>query len=249
MGLLVAAPQLQQNGVSSLILVSEKPIGLSCAPPAFPDGTTLSPVNATAATFLIYRKLFGGTQEIWDPQGKNWVAPSPTITPQKLFWNDQLKAWQSIIVAIGVSDGAGLPIFGSDPATGFPKYMSQCSFSGKDSSGTQQDGQSPFSTPVMIFAPGQNNLAGLSMDPNDPTAAKEIELYLKDSSLVEQGRVVIFHDGAGFHVQLNAGSASVVISDTGQIVLTPANSQSVQVNGDIAVSGRVLIAGIQVVAP
>ena len=87
------------------------------------------------------------------------------------------------------------------------------------------------------------------MDPNDPSSATEIYLFLKDNSLIERGRVVISQDSAGFHVQLIAGGASVVLSDTGEIVLNPANGQAVQVNGDISVSGHVLIDGVPVVAP
>ena len=249
MALVVPIPKFQQNGTSSSVLVSEKMITLSCSPVTFLDGTSLTPLNEPKSTYLIFRQLLGGSQEVWDSQGKSWTAPSATVTPQDLFWNDKLQAWQAIVVAMGNSDSSGRPTFSTDPLTGFPKYMAQCFFSALDPTGTQQDGQSPLSAQVTILAPGQNNVAGLSMDTNDPTTAKEIEIFLKDSAFVEQGRIVISQDFAGFHVQLIAGGASVVLSNNGQIVLSPSNSQSVQVNGDIAVSGRVLIAGIPVLAP
>ena len=249
MALVAPTPQLNQDGNNTSVLVSEKAITISCSPVTFPDGTSLTPLNAPKSTYLIFRQLLGGSQEVLDSQGKNWTAPSTTVAPQNLFWNEKLQAWQAIIVAMGNNDSSGNPTFATDPLTGFPKYMAQCSFSGLDSTGTQQDGLSPLSSQVAILAPGQNNVAGLSTDTNDPTTAKEIEIFLKDSAFIEQGRVVIFQDSSGFHVQLIAGGASVVLSNNGQIVLSPSNSQSVQVNGDIAVSGRVFIAGIPVLAP
>jgi hypothetical protein len=249
MALVAPTPQLKQDGNNTSVLVSEKAITLSCGPVTFPEGTSLTALNASKPTFLVFRQLAGGIQQVLDATGKTWTAPSATVTPQSLFWNEKVQAWQAIIVAMGNNDSSGKPTFATDPSTGFPKYMAQCFFSGMDSTGTQQDGQSPLSAQVKILAPGQNNVAGLSMDTNDPTTAKEIEIFLKDNAFIEQGRVVISQDSAGFHVQLIAGGASVVLSNNGQIVLSPSNGQSVQVNGDIAVSGRVLIAGIPVLAP
>jgi hypothetical protein len=251
MALVVPIPQLQQNGSSSPVFVSEKMITLSCSPVLFEDGNSLTTLNSLKSTYLVYRQDLGGSQEVWDDQKKVWTSPSPSITPQSLFWNDKAKAWQAIIVAIGNNDNAGNPTFATFRATGFPKYLAQCFFSGKDSTGKQQDGQSPSSLPVAILASGQNYVAGLTMDPQppDPTSAKDIYLFLKDNSFTTRGQILISQDSAGFHVQLTAGGASVVLSDNGEIVLSPSNSQAVQVNGDIAVSGHLFIAGIPVVAP
>jgi hypothetical protein len=251
MSLLVSIPKLQQDGNASSVLVSEKPIKLSCSPVTFPDGTNLSVLNQPKATFLIYRSLPGGIQQVFDVPGKAWTIPGPSVAPQNLFWDDISKSWQAVVVAIGNQDNSTPPnnIFETNPLTGFPKYAAQCFFTGVDSAGVLQSGQSLLSGPITILAPGQNNLAGLSMDPNDPTQATDIYLFLKDSSYIEQGKVVISQDSAGFHVQLMAGGASVVLSNSGQIVLSPSNSQPVKVNGDISVSGRVLIGGVQVVAP
>lgn len=251
MALVVPIPQLRQAGNSTSVLASEKMITLSCSPVLFPDGTTLTALSSPKSTYLIYRQILGGSQEVWDSVGKNWIAPSPAVTPQGLFWNDQAKSWQGIIIAMGNTDSSGNPTFGTDTTTGFPKYMAQCFFSAQDSSGTTQAGQSALSAPVTILAPGQNNLAGLTMDPQppDPTKAKDIYLFLKDSSFTIQGQILISQDSAGFHVQLIAGGASVVLSNSGQIVLSPSNSQPVQVNGDIAVNGNVFVGGVQVAVP
>jgi hypothetical protein len=249
MALLVPTPQLQQSGSSSPVLLAEKPIGLLCSPVAFADGTRLTALSAIKSTFLVYRQLFGGGQEVWDDQVRNWSPLSSTIKQQSLFWNDKDQTWRSILVAIGNKDSAGNDTFATNPLTGFPLYTTKCFFSGRDSAKTQQDGQSPASAPVAILAAGQNNHAGLAMDPNDPSSATQIYLFLKDNLLMERGRIAISQDSSGFHVHLTAGGASVVLSDTGEIVLNPASGRAVQVNGDISVSGNVLINGVAVVAP
>src|SRR5882762_4522058 len=251
MALLVPMPQLKQDGNSSSVLVSEKPIKLSCSPVTFADGTPLTILNQPRATFLIYRLLPGGIQQVLDTAAKAWIAPNPSMAQQNLFWNDQAKSWQTVIVAMGNKDPSGNDLFGSAPLTGFPKYAAQCFFTGTEATGAQQSGQSLLSSPVEILAPGQNNLAGLTMDPQppDPATAQQIRIFLKNSALVELGKVTILQDGAGFHVQLVAGGSTVVLSSSGDIVLSPSNGQPVQVNGDIAVSGRVLVGGVQVSVP
>jgi len=253
MSLLVPIPQLTQEKISSSLLVSEKLITLSCRPITFSDGTPLTILDQPTATFLIYRLLAGGIQQVLDTAAKAWVSPGPSVTPQNLFWNDKAKSWQAVIVAIGNKDNStpAHDIFATSPLSGFPKYAAKCFFTGMDASGVQQSGQSLLSSPVLILAAGQNNLAGLTMDPQppDPTTAQEIRIFLKNSTLVEQGQVIILQDGAGFHVQLVAGGSTVVLSSSGDIVLSPSNGQPVQVNGDIAVSGRVLVGGVQVSVP
>jgi hypothetical protein len=248
MALIVPIPQLQQDGNTSFVLASEKMITLSCNPVTFSDGTPVTVLNQPKATFLIYRFLLGGVQQVLDVPGKTWTTVGSAVAPQKLFWNDKAQSWQAVIVAMGNKDNANPPndTFGTDPTIGYPLYGAQCSFTATDSNKTQQSGQSPLSAPVTILAPGQNNLAGLSMDPNDPTKANDIYLFLKDSSLIERGRIAISQDVSGFHVQLIVGNVSVVLSNSGQIVLTPSNTQPVQVNGDISISGKVFVGGVKV---
>lgn len=249
MALIVPIPQLQQDGKSPAVLAAEKPITLSCSPVTFADGTPLTVLNQPQATFLISRFLLGGVQQVLD-QGKTWTTPSSSVTPQKMFWNDKQKQWQAVIVAIGNKDNANPPndIFGSDPTTGFPKYTAQCSFTGTDSNKAQQSGDSPLSATVEILPPGQNqnNVAGIVMNPNDPTTAMQIELFLKDNTLVKQGQVIIFQDSSGFHVRLAAGGSTVVLSSSGEIVLSPSNGKAVQIAGDLIVSGKLFAGPLQV---
>jgi hypothetical protein len=248
MALIVSTPQLQQDGNSSSVLVSEKLITLSCTPVTFADGTPLTVLNQPKTTFLIYRFLLGGVQQVLDSQAKTWTTPSSSVVPQSLSWNDKQQQWQAAIVAMGNKDSAGKATFGTDPTIGFPKYAVQCFFAGIDPTKTQQSGQSSLSGPVTILPPGQNNLAGLTMEPQppDPTTAQQVRIFLKDSALVEQGQVIIFQDSSGFHVRLVAGGSTVVLSSSGEIALSPSNGKPVQVNGDISISGKVFVGGVKV---
>lgn len=247
MSLQVPAPSLSQPPNVGTALAAEKPITLSCGAVTFADGSSLTAQNAVESAFLTFRQSAGGVREVWDQQDKSWKSAGTAVTPQILFWKDA--TWQALLVAVGNKDKGGSDTFLSDAATGFPKYAVQCSFAGRDSAGVRQAGASPVSPPVAVLPAGQNNVAGLAMTPNDPAKATEIRLFLKDSTLTERGRVIISQDGAGFHVQLIAGDASVALSSSGEIVIAPANGHAVTVTGDISVSGRVLVGGVPLLVP
>ena len=111
MALIVPTPQLQQDGKSPTVLAAEKQITLFCSPVTFSDGTPLTMVDKPQATFLVSRFLSGGVQQVLDAQAKTWTAPSSSVTPQKMFWNDKQQQWQAVVVAIGNKDSAGNDTF------------------------------------------------------------------------------------------------------------------------------------------
>lgn len=247
MSLTVPIPTFQQGSGPATTLAADKPITLSCAPVTFADGTTLSPSNATAFTYRMFRESLGSGSEVWDSNAKTWKSAAATVTAQPLFWMSQ--NWQSLLVAIGNNDSSGQPAFQTDPTTGYPIYATQFLFTGTDSQGVQQTGQSLLSAPVTILAPGAQNLAGVAINPNDPSKATDLLIFLKDSSLTEQGHVRIFQDGSGFHVELFSGGARVVVSNNGAIALSPAAAQVVQINGSLAVTGTISSGGFVMAVP
>ena len=247
MPLTVPIPTFQQGTSPAVTLAADKPITLSCAPVTFSDGTALSPLNATSSTYLLFRETLGSGSEVWDPHAKAWKSPSAGVTAQPLFWMSQ--SWQSLLVAVGNNDSSGQPAFLTDPTTGYPIYATQFFFSGTDPHGVEQTGQSLLSAPITILAPGSQNLAGVAINPNDPTKANDLLIFLKDSSLTEQGHLRIFQDGSGFHVELFSGGARVVVSNNGAIALSPAAGQVVQINGSLAVTGTISSTGILMAVP
>ncbi|MFZ0318994.1 MAG: hypothetical protein WAL56_07700 [Candidatus Sulfotelmatobacter sp.] len=251
MALAAPIPVLQQPGNTTAQMTSEKPITLSCGPVTFADGSSLTSANKGNGTFLVYRQPAAGSPQVWDDTGKNWTVPSAAVTPQSLFWKQADLAWESILVAIGNNDSAGNPTFLTDTSTGYPTYFAQCFFTGVDATGTTKQGQSPQSSTFTVLASGAQNLAGVALEPQppDPTTATQIRMFLKDASLVEQGQVVIVQDSSGFHVQLIAGGASVVVSNGGGITLTPAAGQPVQINGNLSVQGTVAVSGVLLQVP
>jgi len=247
MALTVPIPTFQQGSGPASVLAGDKPITLSCAPVLFADGSELIPANATEFTYLLYRESLADGSEVWDSGAKTWKSAAAMVAPQSLFWMSD--TWQSLLVAIGNNDSSGQPALQTDPTTGYPTYAAQCFFAGTNAQGVQQTGQSLLSAPVSILAPGAQNLAGVSIDPNDPTKATDLLIFLKDSSLTEQGHVRIFQDGSGFHVELQCGGASVVLSNNGAIALTPSAGQAVQVNGSLAVTGTISSGGVLLAVP
>jgi len=251
MALIVPTPTLSQTGNSTAALASEKPISLSCGPVTFADGTALAPANALSFTYQIYRLLSPGVSQVWDGGSKTWKAPGSTVTTTKLFYVQP--DWQSILVAVSNKDSSGNPTFLTNSSTGYPQYTAQCFFTGTDASGNQQTGQSVQSDPVTVLASGSQNLTGVTIKPNDPTKAQDIFVFLKDTTFTEQGRIEIFQDPSNpsaFYVQMkSAAGATVVVSNNGAISLTPANGQSVQINGNLAVSGSISSGGIQLAVP
>jgi hypothetical protein len=245
MALLVPIPIILQDGNPATTLASEKPFTLSCGPVTFADGTSLGPTSATAFNYLMYRQLSGGNSEVWDASGKSWKVAGSSVKAQPLAWIKP--SWQSLLVAIGNLDNVQQPVFLTDPTSGFPQYSAQCFFTGTDSNGAAQTGQSPLTAPVTVLPPGQQNRADIAITPPDPKQANDILISLKDSTLVEQGHVRIFQIGSGFQVELFSGGASVVVSNNGAITLSPAGGQPVTVNGQLDVSGPVFSGGIQLV--
>jgi hypothetical protein len=246
MPLTVPIPTFAQGSGPATTLVADKPITLSCAPVTFADGTTLSPSNAKAFTYLMFRESLATGSEVWDSTAKTWRSAAATVAAQPLFWMNQ--TWQSLLAAIG-NDSSGQPAFQTDPTTGYPIYTTQFFFTGTDSQGVQQSGQSLLSAAVTILAAGTQNRAGVSINPSDPTQATDLRIFLKDSSLTEQGHVRIFQDGSGFHVELFSGGARVVVSNNGAIALSPAAGQVVEINGSLAVTGTVSSGGIVMAVP
>jgi len=247
MPLTVPIPTFQQDSGPATTLAADKPITLSCPPVTFADGTTLSPSTATAFTYLLFRESLGSGSEVWDSSAKTWRPAAAAVNAQPLFWMKQ--TWQALLVAIGNNDSSGQPAFQTDATTGYPVYGTQFFFTGTDAGGVQQSGQSLMSAPVAILAPGSQNLAGVAINPNDPTKATDLLIFLKDSSLTEQGYVRIFQDGSGFHVELFSGGARVLVSNNGAIVLSPAAGQAVEINGSLAVSGTISSGGTVMAVP
>ncbi len=239
MVLTVPQPQLSQEDATANQFAGEKPIALTCEPVTFPDGTRLVAENAVEFGFLLYRLLLGGKVEVWDEKELDWLPESGTL-PEKQTLFRQNDRWQSILVAIGQKDRAERDKF-IKRSSGFPKYFVRCFFRGKDAQGVEHIGESPRSLSVEIFGLGERDRAGLKMDSESPTEAREIRLFLKDRALIqEQGKVVIREDaGGGIVVELIANGAKVTLERNGEITLTPASGRVVRVKGDLRVDGNI----------
>jgi hypothetical protein len=242
MALSVPIPILSQEDSSGNEFLAAKPFNLSCGPVLFADGTLLTPENVLEFAFLIYRETQAGTIEAWKEETGTWTSQLPPPNPQSLFSADG--QWQSILIGIGQQDKAsGQPKFATDHTTHYPKYSAKCFFKGRNSSKTEESGESVGSQSVEIIAVGETDRAGLSITPEPAQQATHISLFLKDASLSERGRILIEEQSSGFVVELKANNASVKITGQGGIVLTPAAGAALQLGGDLTVTGNLSLNG------
>ena len=242
MSLVVSAPVLKQEENTGTKFVADKPFSLRCESVTFPDGSELTPEKAGQFGYITFRQLSSGDVEAWDEQQKSWIPETNLPAPGTLAYMDNV--WQTVLVAIGQKDQAGQDKFATDKSTGYPKYFARCYFNATDSTGAEQQGTSPNSQAVEIAAVGENNRAGLAINSEDPADATEVRVYLKDAALTaEKGVVAIREQGSGLEIALNNSTAVITLTNDGDILLTPALSRSVQINGDLTVNGNVNIQG------
>jgi hypothetical protein len=152
--------------------------------------------------------------------------------------------WQNVLVAMGQKDQTGLDKFATDRSSGLPTYFVHCLFSATDVDGAQHEGISPFSDEFTVYAPGELDRAGLVMEPEDKdiTEATGIRLFLKDEDRsAERGAIAIRHQGGGFEIALTVSGAGIRLGSGGDIQVSPATGRSLQVEGDVAVDGALVV--------
>ena len=235
MPLTIPAPTIEQDGATPPRYAADQPMNIACGPVALPDGGELTPANAKAFGYRLYRYGPGGAS-VWDETAKAWVdaTQSPAPDAQELFHQDG--KWRAVLLAIGQKDAAGDDKLASD-ASGEPHYLVRCAFAGSDAAGEEHAGESPDGPPIQVVPPGKDMRVGLELDPEKPKLATSIKLFLRDAALVEQASVSLRIEGGSVIAELAAGSARARLTSDGDIVLTPAAGRFVRVDGALAVDG------------
>ena len=240
MALTVAQPTLSQPEAEGHRLMASKPIDLACPAPVTPDGAPLPIERAEAFAFRLFRNAAAG-EEVWDPEGKRWLAGTERPAAEPLFPTDA--GWAGLLVAIGQKDAAGAERMASDSDSGLPTYFVRCAFAGRDNAGISHAGESPPSPAVAVVAVADENRAGLAMEPDDPAAARELRVFLRDTpGGTERGRLIIRENG-GIECVLEAGGATVTLQSDGDIVLSPAAARRVRIDGPLRVEGTIRATG------
>jgi hypothetical protein len=247
MALVIPQPKLSQDKKQDGPFASEKPIMLSCGPVTFADGSVLLPEKIKKFGYFLFRRQSSGSAgEVWAEKSGEpgaWVPDGVRPEPLPLAYEEKDKTWQMVLVAMGQKDKDGNNKF-ETRASGYPQYFVQCIFRGTDSTGTEQEGTGPESRAVEIYAAGVNNLAGLALEPPDPVTATEIRLFLKDQSLAEKGLVAIRKKDAGFEIDLSVNGATIRLTNTGDIEVSPAPSKQVTISGGLTVFGTLNVVGV-----
>ncbi len=247
MALLVSVPQLSAEGVTGLVFAESKPIHIVCgsvtfAAPHPAAGSPIDPLQASLFGYRLYRKQSSGAGGVWDAAAKQWMGAGAQPQPQTLFLQDGV--WQGLLVAMGQTDAAGAPLLATSPLTHYPRYYVRCLFAAADAAGVVQSGESGPSADFEVVTLADSKRAGLALQPEDAAAAEHILLFLKDSGLVERGRIEIRRDGSGFRIDLAVAGASVTLDSSGDIHLAPAAGRSVYLDGPTTIGGNLTVNGI-----
>jgi len=240
MAITVPQPAVSQDGAGPGAFSAAKAITLTCSPVTLADGTTLDAQHASKSTYVLYRQSTSSSAlEAWNSAAKSWQASDPPPAGDPLFFKDGL--WTGILVGAGQKDSSGKPLF--DPGlTG--SYSVACFFAATDAAGATELGSSSRSQPFAALQPGADNRGGLSIVPQDPTQATQVQLFLKDASLATQATVTLASTATGYSLTLAAGGATVELDEAGGISLTPAGSRTVYVAGQLEIVGSLSLNGV-----
>lgn len=239
MTLTIPQPTVTQDGAAGTKVSAAKVITMTCSPVTFSDGTALDAQHASRSTYVLYRQPAGATLQAWNPATKSWQPAEPAPAGDTLFLKDG--AWTALLVGAGKKDAAGNPLF--DPTLS-ASYSIACTFAGTDAAGAAESGTSSPSHSFMVMQAGADDRAGLSIAPQDPAEATELQIFLKDSSLGTRATVTLTSSGGDYSVTLAAGGASVELSEDGTIALTPAPTGTMRVTGQLEIDGSLSLNGV-----
>lgn len=220
------------TAVDPKLAMLEKPVQVRCPPVLLSDGTPLELWQQKVAGYFVYRQG-AGAPEIWDETAKKW-KPDPGVAiasfqPKPFaFKPGELNPWQSLLVPVAEKS----PPF--EVGGGF-RYFFQAYFVSDENTGSVS-GLSPPSSTIEFRKLQDTFRAGFQIKPFTDRLhqATEIEMFLKDSSYVVIGSVVIKTSGGSSEIKIsNLNGAVVQLLPSGDIVLRPKAGGTVKVEGSL----------------
>jgi hypothetical protein len=245
--LIVPVPDLKYKALAPGVAPQEQPVEVRLGPVQSADGSPFTPFTVrdlVSPGFLIYRQSGpGASLEVWDVDREAWQPESTTrlddLKVQAMaFKEGDPLPWQGLLVALGYKDGTGKDLF-ERQTSGFPRYSFRARFVGKFGE-EQVKGLSPLSAFVGFASITDQNRAGFAIQPDgQPKDATQMRLFLRNAALQRIGSVEIRTDGGSAVIEITnftAGEtplARVSLLATGEIRLSPANTQKVVIEGDL----------------
>jgi hypothetical protein len=231
--LTVPQPTLAFDDAGGGAAALEKPVTVLIGPVTETGTPVTPPVLASFGLAVRRRTSAGAPVEIWDDAAKAWGPEQPAALPKPVavaYKGGDPDPWQGIIVAAGMKDGAGAPVFGK-AAGGYPQYTIGGSFTGKDG----VTGAGPQTAPFSFASASDRNLVALGAgDGEQVESATQARLLLKDTPSHVIGGVTVLRDAPSATVRVeNASGASVVLHADGSIEITPAAGHGVRIAGDL----------------
>ncbi len=236
--LTVLPPVPQYEAVASGLAMLEKPVTVFSPPPIFPDGHVFALADLGSAGFLTYRVFaLGGAEEVWDEDAKLW-KPSAGLDVSTLKvtpFAPQDGAWQGVLVAAGKKDGAGVDVFLPTDSI-YPNYFFRSRFTSMVD-GAELFGLSAPSLSLRFISSQDAQLGGIRLGPGESAEnATQVRLFLRNEFKIDIGWALIETVGGGTQVIIaNQAGASVTMTTSGDIILSPAPGRNLQVDGPMLV--------------
>ncbi len=228
----------QAPGVASL----EQPVTVTLGP-VLEEGRVLGAPDLELFGLLTSRRLApGAAPQTWSAAARSWQAdPGPDTAAvvdrvQPLaFLADRPAPWQALVVAAGMTDASGAPVFvagtGGHPSYGFAGvFRSRTGALARGAESPPVSFRSLADTQLVVVGPGQDQ---------EPDQATQLRVLLRDAGLAVNGGLVLDRGAPGAGVRLsNAAGASVLLRPDGSLELRPAPGRRVEVAGDLE-TGRI----------
>jgi hypothetical protein len=225
--LLVPLPVLKLEASGPALATLEKPITVTSKLIVLPDGTPITDQTPKAvAGFFLYRQPPSSVAtQIWDQDQKQWRNASDslaaTLKPKPLaFKKGQPAPWEGVFVATTDKDAvqAGAMAY-------FFRTFFQAPFSN-----SMLSGFSPPTAPIRFVALADAAQAGIKLE--SPETAIEIQLFLRNSAKQIIGSVHLINVSGQARIEIsNTVGATVVLTEQGDIQLTPAAGRNVVLGG------------------
>jgi hypothetical protein len=223
----VPTPVLKPADTINAYAKVEEPIEVECGPVSFPDGLTVSILEATKFAFYLFREDQGQQPKAWDKKVEAWRVESDINDEDKEFTllsfdqEDAVVPWKSLFVAMG------LRFQKTDTASGFPQYFIKCYFEAEDSNGLALAGLSSPSNKIKLLDAGYDHKAGV-MAEQPLESAKWVHMFLKDSNRKLIGKVELKSEN-------DVGEIKIInyVGDT-----SPLSSVSLNKDGEIELIGQ-----------
>jgi hypothetical protein len=220
----------------------EQPVKLLLGPVVFDDGVEAVEEDVKKLGAFVYR-VGAGSEQIWNEKEKLWqaapadLAALADLEPLPFMMKpEEDPPWQSLLVAIGATDKDGNDRF-TKVSDGSARYHVRA-YAKVAHEGVELEALSPPSPDIGFVSMAEKMRFAIELEPKKPEECERVRLQLKNASLLPAGYLEI-RAAATQEVELvnfapdGARLASVLLAADGSIVLRPAATRKIVLEGEL----------------